>query len=109
MSEIDRGLIPSREDGRLLKRVLGSSIPEFIARFGADDVVKRVKAELRRAQRARSRKLYAIWSAVLAQIDAGKEASSIRGGVPAACSPFSPCPGRQSPKALRVGLRQPSS
>ena len=72
MSEIDRDLIPSREEERLLKRALGSAIPEFIARFGADDAVKRVEAELRRARRARSRKLYAFWSAVLAQIDPGR-------------------------------------
>ena len=35
MSEIDRDLIPSREEERLLKRALGCAIPEFIARFGA--------------------------------------------------------------------------
>ncbi len=40
MSEIDRDLIPSREEERLLKRALGSAIPEFIARFGADNAVK---------------------------------------------------------------------
>jgi len=56
MSEIDRDLIPSREEERLLKRAFGSAIPEFIARFGADNAVKRVEAELRRARRARSRK-----------------------------------------------------
>ena len=59
MSEIDRDLIPSREEERLLKRALGSAIPEFIARFGAAGAIKRVEAELRRARRARSRKLYA--------------------------------------------------
>jgi hypothetical protein len=69
MSEIDRDLPPSREEERLLKRALGSAIPEFIARFGADNAIKRAEAELRRARRARSRKLYVFWSAVLAQID----------------------------------------
>jgi hypothetical protein len=79
MSEIDRDLIPSREGARLLKRALGSAVPEFIARFGAADAIKRAEAELRRARRARSRKLYAFWSAVLAQIDPGRNEISIRG------------------------------
>ena len=79
MSEIDSNLLPSREEERLLKRALGSAIPEFIARFGAADAVKRAEAELRRARRARSRKLYAFWSAVLAQIDPGRNESSFRG------------------------------
>ncbi|HKN31146.1 MAG TPA: hypothetical protein VJY34_26030 [Roseiarcus sp.] len=59
MSEIDRDLLPSREEEHLLKRALGSAIPEFIARFGAAGAIKRAEAELRRARRARSRKLYA--------------------------------------------------
>jgi hypothetical protein len=80
MSEIDSDLIPSREEARLLKRALGSAIPEFTARFGAADAVKRAEAELRRARRARSRKLYAFWSAVLAQIDPGRKESSVRRG-----------------------------
>jgi hypothetical protein len=57
MSEIDRDLIPSREEERVLKRALGSAIPEFIARFGAAGAIKRAEAELQRARRARSRKL----------------------------------------------------
>ena len=44
MSEIDRDLIPSREEERLLKRALGSAIPEFIARFGAAGAIKRAEA-----------------------------------------------------------------
>ena len=79
MSEIDSGLIPSREEARLLKRALGSAIPEFIARFGAAGAIKRVEAELRRARRARSRKLFAFWSAVLAQIDPDRNESSFPG------------------------------
>ena len=79
LSEIDSNLLPSREEERLLKRALGSVVPEFIARFGAADAVKRAEAELRRARRARSRKLYAFWSAVLAQIDPGRNESSFRG------------------------------
>jgi len=97
MSEIDRDLLPSRENGRLLKRALGCAIPEFIARFGAAGAVKRVEAELRRARRARSRKLYAFWSAVLAQIDSGRNESSIR-VERTGRSPFGPRPGRQYQK-----------
>jgi hypothetical protein len=78
MSEIDRDLLPSRVEERLLKRALGSAIPEFIARFGAADAVKRAEAELRRARRAHSRKLYAFWSAVLAHIDPDRNEGSIR-------------------------------
>ena len=68
MSQLNRNLFSTREEERLLKRALGCAIPEFIARFGAADAVKRVELELRRARRARSRRLYAFWSAVLAQI-----------------------------------------
>jgi hypothetical protein len=95
MSEIDRDLIPSREEERLLKRALGSAIPEFIARFGAAGAIKRAEAELQRARRARSRKLYAFWSAVLAQIDPGRNESSVRGDRTAR-SPVGPRRGRQS-------------
>jgi hypothetical protein len=95
MSEIDRDLIPSREEARLLKRALGSAVPEFIARFGAADGIKRAEAELRRARRARSRKLYAFWSAVLAQIDPGRNESSVRGDRTARSS-VGPRRGRQS-------------
>jgi hypothetical protein len=93
VSEIDRDLIPSREEERLLKRALGSAIPEFIARFGAANAIKRAETELRRARRARSRKLYAFWSAVLAQ--PGRNESSIRGDRTAR-SPVGPRPERQS-------------
>ncbi len=95
MSEIDRDLIPSREEERLLKRALGCAIPEFVARLGAAGAVKRVEAELRRARRTRSRKLYAFWSAVLAQIDPDRNESSIR-GERTARSPFGRRRGRQS-------------
>ncbi len=95
MCQIDRDLIPSREEERLLKRALGCAIPEFTARLGAAAAVKRVEAELRRARRARSRKLYAFWSAVLAQIDPGTKESSIR-DERTARSPFGPRRGRQS-------------
>ena len=95
MSEIDSELIPSREEARLLKRALGSAVPEFIARFGAAGAIKRAKAELRRARRARSRKLYALWSAVLAQTDPGRNESSVQ-GERTARSPLGPRRGRQS-------------
>jgi hypothetical protein len=100
MSEIDSGLVPSREEERLLKRALGSAIPEFIARFGAADAIKRVEAELRRARRARSRKLYALWSAVLAHIDPDRNESSIRDELTAR-SPFAPRRGVNPTKAQR--------
>jgi len=95
MSEFDRDLIPSREEERLLKRALGSAIPEFIARFGAADAVKRAEAELRRARRARSRKLFAFWSAVLAQIDPDRNESSFP-GERTPRSPFRPRRAHQS-------------
>jgi hypothetical protein len=95
MSEIDRDLIPSREEERLPKRALGCAIPKFVAQLGAAGAVKWVEAELRQARRARSRKLYAFWSAVLAQIDSGRNESSIR-GERTERSPFGPRRGRQS-------------
>ena len=78
MSQLIRNLFSAREEERLLKGALGCAIPEFIARFGAADAVKRVELELRRARRARSRRLYAFWSAVLAQIATPTKESSIR-------------------------------
>ena len=56
MSQLIRNLFSAREEERLLKGALGCAIPEFIARFGAADAVKRVELELRRARRARSRR-----------------------------------------------------
>ena len=108
MSEIDRDLIPTREEQRLLKRALGCAIPEFVARLGAAGAVKRVEAELRRARRTRSRKLYAFWSAVLAQIDPDRNESSIR-GERTAPSPFGPRRGRQSHPALRSDVLSPAT
>lgn len=63
----------SPAERRLLDRALGCAIEEFIARFGAETAVKRVQTELRRARRARSRKLYGFWSAVLARIETKME------------------------------------
>jgi hypothetical protein len=78
MSQLHRNLFSRREGERLLKGALGCPFPEFITRFGAADAIKRVELELRRARRARSRKLYAFWSVVLAQIATPAKESSIR-------------------------------
>jgi hypothetical protein len=59
MSVCDRDVFCSRAEERLLSRALGTAVPEFIARFGAENAIKRVEAEMRRAKGARSRKLYA--------------------------------------------------
>jgi hypothetical protein len=50
-------------------RALGCDVEELVARLGAENAIKRVKTELRRARRARSRKLHAFWSAVLVRIE----------------------------------------
>jgi hypothetical protein len=73
------GCVPcSPAEERLLNRALGCALGEFVARFGAKDAVKRVEAELLRAKRARSRKLYGFWSAILAQIEADAKRQSGR-------------------------------
>ena len=46
----------------------GSS-SQLVARRAAENAIKRVETELRRAKRARSRKLHAFWSAVLVRIE----------------------------------------
>jgi hypothetical protein len=50
-------------------RALGCGIEELVARLGPENAIKRVETELRRARRARSRKLHAFWSAVLVRIE----------------------------------------
>jgi len=71
MSKIDRhrDLTPSLEEQRILMRAFGCGVEELVARFGAENAIKRVETELRRARRARSRKLHAFWSAVLVKIE----------------------------------------
>jgi hypothetical protein len=71
MSKIDRhsDLTSSREEQRILMRALGCGVEELVARLGAESAIKRVETELRRARRARSRKLHAFWSAVLVRIE----------------------------------------
>jgi hypothetical protein len=60
---------PSPKEQRILMRTLGCGVEELVARFGAESAMKRVETELRRARRARSRKLHAFWSAVLVRIE----------------------------------------
>ena len=71
MSKIDRHSDPtsSPKEQRLLMRVLGCGVEELVARLGQENAIKRVKTELRRAKRARSRKLHAFWSAVLVRFE----------------------------------------
>jgi hypothetical protein len=76
VSGYDGGVPCSPAEERLLRRALDCALEEFIARFGAKDAIKRVEAELLRAKRARSRKLYGFWSAILAQIEADSKRRS---------------------------------
>jgi hypothetical protein len=71
MSKIDRhsDLTPLPKEQRILMRTLGCGIEELVARLGAENAIRRVKTELRRAKRARSRKLHTFWSAVLVRIE----------------------------------------
>ena len=65
MPKIDRhsDLTPSPKEQRILMRALGCGVEEFVAQLGAENAIKRVKTELRRAKRVRSRKLHTFWSA----------------------------------------------
>jgi hypothetical protein len=73
MSKIDRHSdfipSPSAQEQRILTRALGCSVEELVAQLGTKNGIKRVETELRRAKRARSRKLHAFWSAVLVRIE----------------------------------------
>ena len=73
MSKIDRhsDLTPSSsaQEQRILMRALGCGVEELVARLGQENAIKRVETELRRARRARSRKLHAFWSAVLVRFE----------------------------------------
>jgi hypothetical protein len=71
MSKIDRhsAVTPSPKEQRILMRALGCGVEELVARLGQENAIKRVETELRRAKRARSRKLHTFWSAVLVTID----------------------------------------
>jgi hypothetical protein len=74
MSKIDRHSdftpSPSARQQRFLTRALGCGVDELVAQLGTQNAIKRVETEVRRAKRARSRKLHAFWSAVKAGIEA---------------------------------------
>jgi hypothetical protein len=71
MSKIDRhsAVTPSPKEQSILMRALGCGVEELVARLGQENAIRRVETELRRAKRARSRKLHTFWSAVLVTID----------------------------------------
>jgi hypothetical protein len=73
MSKIDRHSdftpSPSARQQRFLTRALGCGVEELVAQLGTQNAIKRVETEVRRAKRARSRKLHAFWSAVKAGIE----------------------------------------
>jgi hypothetical protein len=66
---------PLREEQRVLTPVLRCRVEELLARLGAENAIKRVETELRRARRARSRKLNTFWSAVLIRIETETDAA----------------------------------
>ena len=70
MPEMDAHLPPSHAEQRVFVRAMGCGVEDFIARFGAEPAIRRVKTELRRARRARSRKLYQFWSTMLVRLEA---------------------------------------
>jgi hypothetical protein len=96
MSKIDRhsDLTPSPKEQRILMRALGCDVEELVARLGAENAIKRVKTELRRARRARSRKLTAFWSAVLVRIKT--ETDEQRNTKPARSPRHMPTPGHDA-------------
>jgi hypothetical protein len=85
MSKIDRhsDFTPSTREQRIVMRTLGCRVEELVAERGADNAIKRVETELRRAKRARSRKLYGFWSAVLVRIETETESNERRNTTPA--------------------------
>jgi hypothetical protein len=85
MSKIDRhsDFTPSARQQRFLTRALGCGVEELVAQVGVENAVKRVETEVRRAKRARSRKLHAFWSAVLVRIETETESNDRRNTTPA--------------------------
>jgi hypothetical protein len=77
MSKIDRHgdftPLPSARQQRFLTRALGCGVEELVAQLGVENAIKRVETEVRRARRARSRKLHTFWSAVKAGIETKTE------------------------------------
>ena len=74
MSKIDRhsAVTPSPKEQSILMRALGCGVEELVARLGQENAIRRVETELRRAKRARSRKLHAFWSDVFVRIETQK-------------------------------------
>jgi hypothetical protein len=85
MFKIDRhsNFTPSTREQRIVTRTLGCRVEELVAQRGADNAIKRVETELRRAKRARSRKLYGFWSAVLVRIETETKSNERRNTTPA--------------------------
>ena len=70
MPEMDSHLPPSLAEQRVFVRAMGCGVEDFIARFGAEPAIRRVKTELRRARRSRSKKLHQFWSTMLVRLEA---------------------------------------
>jgi hypothetical protein len=74
---------PSARQERFVTRALCCGVEELVAQLGTDNAIKRVETELRRAKRARSRKLHAFWSAILVRIETETESNGRRNTRPA--------------------------
>ena len=72
MSKIDRHSDCTPSPSPHEQRILMRGVEELVTRFGAENAIKRVETELRRAKRARSRKLHAFWSDVFVRIETQK-------------------------------------
>ena len=96
MPEMDSHLPPSHAEQRVFVRAMGCGVEDFIARFGAEPAIRRVKTELRRARRARSRKLYQFWSTMLVRLEAD---------IAAAQAPNDDTAVRPPPATRRTGWR----
>jgi hypothetical protein len=70
MPEMDSqpDLWPSSAEQRLFQLAMGCGVEDFIGRFGAETAIRRATTELRRARRARSKKLHQFWSAMLVRL-----------------------------------------
>ena len=88
-------LSPSSAEQRLFQLAMGCGVEDFIGRFGAETAILRAKAELRRARRARSRKLYQFWSTMLVRLEADI----------AAQAPHDDTTARTPPATRRTGWR----
>ena len=88
------GRTPSQAHSRLPRS------PNLSPNSGPTEAVRRAEAELRSAKRARSRTLHALWSAVLARIDHGRNEDAIGAKRATGRRPFGPRPRRQSHEGL---------